>query len=244
MTAHRSSPRSGLRVRLHRALAATGLALAALPAAADAPVVVELYTSQGCSTCPPADALLAELAARDDVIALGLHVDYWDYIGWTDVFADPAHTRRQKAYAHEAGERMIYTPQMVIDGGARMAGHDRGEVERALESRRAAPRAAALDLQREGARMRVRGEALAWPGGSAELVVVTYMPSRTVSILSGENAGNMLDYANVVTGMRRVATWDGADPLDVTVEVPAEGPVAVLLQREGPGEVLAAAKLD
>ena len=80
------------------------------------PVVVELFTSQGCSSCPPADAMLHKLAERDDVIALALHVDYWDYIGWKDEFAVPAYTKRQRGYARTNGRRMIYTPQMVING--------------------------------------------------------------------------------------------------------------------------------
>src|SRR6056297_1329329 len=95
---------------------AAALASFTAPALADDPVVVELFTSQGCSSCPPADAMLGELAERDDVIPLALHVDYWDYIGWADIFADPAYTRRQKGYAHATGQRMVYTPQMVIDG--------------------------------------------------------------------------------------------------------------------------------
>ena len=97
------------------AAVATSLALST-PAVADGPVVVELYTSQGCSSCPPADAMLHDLAARPDVIALALHVDYWDYIGWVDEFADPAYTRRQKQYAQVAGNPSVYTPQMVIGG--------------------------------------------------------------------------------------------------------------------------------
>ncbi len=238
----------GTRRALRRAGAAAALALAivggASRAEAPAPVVVELFTSQGCSSCPPADALLAELAARPDVIALGLHVDYWDYIGWRDAFADPAHTRRQKAYAHAAGDRMIYTPQMIVAGSERLVGHDRRSIARAIERHADAPVVAVLALGRSGERVRVRGEARRWPGGEADLILVTYHPGRTVSVLSGENAGHMLEYANVVTALRRIGTWDGAAPLDVTAEAPAEGPVAVLLQRPGPGAVLAAARID
>ena len=97
------------------------LALAPLEGAR-ADVVVELYTSQGCSSCPPADALLEQLAARDDVIALSLHVDYWDYLGWQDAFANPAFTKRQRGYAARAGSSMIYTPQMVIGGRDHIVG--------------------------------------------------------------------------------------------------------------------------
>ena len=88
--------------------------------AQDQPVVVELFTSQGCSSCPPADALLHELAARDDVVALAMHVDYWDYIGWKDVFGNPAHSARQRAYAKAGNRRMVYTPQMIVNGENRL----------------------------------------------------------------------------------------------------------------------------
>ncbi len=106
--------------------AATGLwavcAVAAFAQGTDNPVVVELFTSQGCSSCPPADAILGDLAGRDDVIALALHVDYWDYIGWKDTFADPSYTKRQRAYARVAGARNIYTPQMVVGGMDHLVG--------------------------------------------------------------------------------------------------------------------------
>ena len=92
--------------------------------AEDAPVVVELFTSQGCSSCPPADELLREMSKRPDVIALAFHVDYWDYIGWKDEFAHPGFTKRQKAYAKAAGERMVYTPQMIVHGVVRVVGHE------------------------------------------------------------------------------------------------------------------------
>src|SRR5262245_26742443 len=108
---------SSTRVRLASALAAAGMALtfAGAPAAAD-PVLVELFTSQGCSSCPPADLYLGELAQRTDVVALAFHVDYWDYIGWRDKFAKPEYTKRQKDYVDALEVRMVYTPQMVVDG--------------------------------------------------------------------------------------------------------------------------------
>jgi hypothetical protein len=102
--------------KLGALLTACLIILSAPSLAQDRPVLVELFTSQGCSSCPPADALLHKLARRDDVVALALHVDYWDYIGWKDTFAKAAHSARQRAYAREAGRRMVYTPQMIING--------------------------------------------------------------------------------------------------------------------------------
>lgn len=110
-------------------------------------VVLELYTSQGCAACPPADAMMAELAMREDVIALALHVDYWDYIGWTDVFADPEHAERQKRYARRHGHSTIYTPQVVINGVDIVEGFRVMHVMDLIEARRV--RSARIDLELE-----------------------------------------------------------------------------------------------
>ncbi len=208
-------------------------------AAGDDPVVVELFTSQGCSSCPPADAILRELATRVDVLPLALHVDYWDYIGWADVFADPAHTRRQRGYAKAAGERMVYTPQMVVGGADRLAGTRPMELAEAIRRHRAAPDAVDLTVSRGGGSVAIRATADA----PAAMVVqlVTYRPEAEVEIARGENAGHRGRYANVVTSWRTLGAWDGTAPLEVTV--PVEGPAAVIVQAAGQGPVLAAARL-
>lgn len=131
-------------------IAALVLALPVHSQTAREPVVVELYTSQGCSSCPPADALLHELAARDDVLPLALHVDYWDYIGWKDKFARREHTRRQKGYARAGGRRMIYTPQMIIMGQEDVVGADAMQVESAIQKHQKQPRPVSLKLRRDG----------------------------------------------------------------------------------------------
>src|SRR5690242_14224748 len=106
-------------------------------AGAGSPVVVELFTSQGCSSCPPADAYLAELAARRDVLALSIHVDYWNYIGWTDPFASREATQRQKEYARNLGQKYVYTPEIVVDGAAHEVGSDREGCERLIAAAKA-----------------------------------------------------------------------------------------------------------
>src|ERR1700736_1842766 len=116
-------------IKICALLLSLGLAVVVTPAAAgERPIVVELFTSQGCSSCPPADALLAELAQRPDVIALGFHIDYWDDLGWKDPLSSPAATARQRDYARQFGRRQVYTPQLVVDGAEEAVGSDRAAV--------------------------------------------------------------------------------------------------------------------
>ena len=228
-----------------RLAAAAFLALAgALPARADGPVVVELFTSQGCSACPSADRMLAKLAARDDVLALALHVDYWDYIGWEDVFADPAYTKRQKAYAHAIGERMIYTPQMVVQGEERVVGTRPAALLEAIGDHSGGGDAVDLRAERRGAAVRVEAQARAPFEPPLVVQLVRYEPHRTVAITRGENAGHTLDYANVVTEWKAVGRWDGRAPLALDLDAPGDAPAAVLLQEPGPGPIHAAARAD
>ena len=202
------------------------------------PVVVELYTSQGCSSCPPADELLHELADRDDVIALALHVDYWDYIGWKDSFADPAHTQRQRAYARAAGSRAIYTPQMIIGGKDHVIGTKPMQVADLLRMHSNQTPEVEITLQRNGDRIVV--EAASKMPQPMIVQLVRYNPQAEVSIKRGENAGRTLSYANIVTEWRVLTEWDGETPLLTTEAIEGEAPVVVIVQRSGHKEILAA----
>ena len=102
------------------------------PAHADPRAVVELFTSQGCSSCPPADKIIGELAKDPNVIALSMPIDYWDYLGWKDTLADSRFTARQKSYSHMRGDRDVYTPQVVVNGALHVIGSDRGKIENAI----------------------------------------------------------------------------------------------------------------
>jgi hypothetical protein len=208
-----------------------------------APVVVELYTSQGCIACPPADALFTDLAGMDGVIALALHVDYWDYLGWKDGFARAEHTARQKAYAAEARSRTLYTPQLVVQGEDRLKGLDAAGVLADIARRRAEPAEATVSAERTGEGLTLRMAPVAGGVGPADVQVVAFMPSQTVSIDRGDNAGRELTYANIVTDWRTVARWDGTGPFEMTLDRVDPGPLAVVVQRPGPGPVLAATAL-
>lgn len=223
----------------------TALSLAAAcPAASQQnPVVVELFTSQGCSSCPPADAMLEELAERDDVIALALHVDYWDYIGWKDPFGAPAHADRQRAYAHKAGRRSIFTPEMIVQGETDIVGAKPMKLGKAIADH--AQRAALVDLtiSREGDRLQIEATALANLSGPVTVHMLRYTPHRTTEIKRGENHGKTLGYANIVEGWQVLGSWDPVAPLSMTSDLEGDKPVVVILQSQEAGPILAAQRL-
>ncbi len=204
-------------------------------------VVVELYTSQGCSSCPPADALLTELAKRDDVIALALHVDYWDYIGWKDDHASPAFTQRQKAYARAAGQRMVYTPQMIVGGVDHLVGTKAMQLAELIEKHHNLPLSIDLRVRRSGGMVDIQAAALSRLSGDMLVQLMRYVPRDTVEIGRGENAGRTITYTNIVTEMTVLGGWDGKEPLHMQTKVSGDQPVVVVLQKKGHGAILAAA---
>ena len=203
--------------------------------------VVELYTSQGCSSCPPADAYLAKLATEPGVIALALHVDYWDYIGWADKFGSPKFAQRQRDYAHVAGSNTIYTPQMIVSGVDLVEGNDPAMVEAAIRRHQTAAPMVTLQLMRKGGKLQIAAEANPPLDAPVRVQLVRYSPMEQVAIKRGENAGRVLDYANVVTSWSVLGMWDGQDDLELTVPIDGADPVVVILQAEGPGMIYASA---
>lgn len=230
---------------IHAAILGAGLGMSAGAVSAGGPVVVELYTSQGCSSCPPADAFLAdELADRDDVIALALHVDYWDYIGWKDDFADPAYTRRQRGYARAAGQRTIYTPQMIIGGEDHVIGSHPREVKALIREHAKAANDVAVSLTRTGDVLEISLDPGTGKRSRMSVQLVRYEPSETRDIKRGENAGRELHYANIVTEMLRVGTWNMRSEKTFKANVEGDQPIVVLVQHEGHGKIVAAARLN
>ncbi|WP_367717054.1 DUF1223 domain-containing protein [Nitratireductor sp. GISD-1A_MAKvit] len=177
--------------------------------------VVELFTSQGCSSCPPADAILSELAERDDIISLAYHVDYWDYLGWRDRLGSAENTARQKGYAHTLQNTTVYTPQVIVNGRHGMNGGDRDRIGAHLEHMAGTPEGLQVGVALED-----RGDTLLIKVGSgpehhsdehlnAHLVFVDYAPRSMVEIRSGENRGRTVEYRNAVNRIRTIGMWDG-----------------------------------
>ena len=209
--------------------------------AENGPVVVELYTSQGCSSCPPADAMLHDLAKRDDVIALALHVDYWDYIGWKDVFGRPENTARQHAYARAANATTVYTPQMVIGGVDHVIGSRPMQVMDAVQAQSRRGYLFDVTLTRQGNYVRIIAPAGA--RGDYAVQLVRYTPQATVAISRGENAGRDLSYANIVTAWDVIGRWNGQSALTLDVEASGDSPVVVIVQQSTDGPIVGAAQL-
>src|SRR6516165_7284240 len=206
-----------------------GLAVAIGPArAVERPIVVELFTSEGCSSCPPADALLAELATRPDLLALSFHVDYWDRLGWKDPFSSAAATRRQHRYAELLGLATVYTPQIVVDGKRQAVGSDRAEVERALASARGrrdqVPVALALDHGRAQIKLGPGGD-----GAAASVLLVGFDRRHVTAVARGENSGRTLAHVDVVRSIEEVARFDGrASAIDVPIRSPSDRVAAIV----------------
>ncbi len=208
------------------------------------PVVVELFTSQGCSSCPPADALMQRLSARDDVIALSLHVDYWDYIGWKDTFADPANGRRQNRYARAAGRKMVYTPQMIVNGTDDVVGTRAMELADLIARHKSDPDLVILSADKRGKQVRIHAEAVSPEARGPYLVqLVRFLPERTAEVTRGENAGKSLTSFNVVDRWSLLREWDPRRPLNIRASAPGERPTVILIQEPGPGAIVAAVRV-
>jgi hypothetical protein len=215
------------------------LALAGTAHAAPRPLVLELFTSQACSSCPPADALLADLAASQaDLLPLDFHVDYWNYLSWHDKFSSAAATERQRAYAASLGSE-VYTPQLVIDGQFQAVGSDRTAVMDAIARARAALAAGpSLTLSERDGRLAI---ALGAGQGTGALLLVGFDREHVTQVGAGENAGRALTEVNVVRSMDKLPPWQGA-AATLNVAKPAGDRAAVLLQAAD-GRILAAAVL-
>lgn len=217
-----------------RTLLIAGMTLPLAPAAhaVGGPAVLELFTSQGCSSCPPADAYLGELAKRPDVIALAWHVDYWNNLGWKDPYASRQWTDRQRDYARQLHDE-VYTPALVVNGVRIVVGSDRQAIAQAIE---ATPAPMAVSLQRTATGL--EASANAWPAGASALLAV-YDPDNTTSVAAGENAGRRLKEYRIVREVREVVLANR--PIVLSPVQPHQG--AALLVRDAAWRIVAAADL-
>jgi hypothetical protein len=227
-----------------------GVAALAAPAfntqseAATEPALVELFTSQGCSSCPAADRLAGKLARNSDVIVVSLNVDYWDYLGWKDTLAKPEFTKRQMDYAHARGDGQVYTPQMVINGLHHAVGSNKSDVEFALDKKRAARVTVKVSGVGDVIKVEVgQGKAI----DEATLWLMAVAPEISVQVERGENAGKSITYHNVVRNLVPAGMWKGdatsfSLPRKALMTAGCKACVAVL-QRGYVGEVLGLGRL-
>ena len=234
------------RIGLSAGLLAT--ALLSGPAGAEPKAVVELFTSQGCSSCVSADEYFKELARRDEVVALSFHVDYWDYLGWRDTLGDPAHTERQRDYAEVHDTRRVYTPQMVINGTAGFVGSDREAVEAAIAN---ASLPVPVKMWQGAGTVEIEVGSLPEDHSPPAKIRIVLITSKAyVDIARGENAGANIGYYNIVRAMRPIGMWDGDRvritlPEDELMDDGVDG-CGVIVQEDlptGPGEIIGAALL-
>jgi hypothetical protein len=199
--------------------AALAIAVSATTACARAEprAVVELFTSQGCSSCPPADRLLGQLAHDPAIVALSLPIDYWDYLGWKDTLADPRHTARQRGYARVRGDREVYTPQVVINGALHAPGNDRAAIDAAIlatesdPSTLSVPVKLAVSSDRIDVKVAAGAGASLPPPASGEVWLCELARAVSVVIARGENGGHTIVYHNVVRRWVRLGEWDGTE---------------------------------
>ncbi|MCB1502267.1 MAG: DUF1223 domain-containing protein [Bauldia sp.] len=219
--------------------------------AASAKAVLELFTSQGCNSCPPADAILGDYAKDGSVLALSYPVDYWDYLGWKDTLASHENTLRQKSYAEARGDRQVYTPQVVVNGTTHVVGSNRRQIEAALDTSKPLPVPVTMSAGTDSTTVTV-GDAEASGPSKGTIWLAMYADPITVPIERGENTGKSITYYNVVRKLRPIAMWKGKE---VSIELPKSeldqaevSRCAVILQTEHdnglPGAILGAATID
>jgi hypothetical protein len=236
-------------VRWSGALLCATIVMAA-QAAAEPRAVVELFTSQGCSSCPPADRIIGDLANDPSVVALSLPIDYWDYLGWKDTLADARFSARQKAYSQMRGDRDVYTPQVVVNGSAHLVGSNRDGIESAIKNtdKAAGVMAVPVSMTLDGKEIKV--SVAAAPGDvvrSGEVWIGSVSKAVPIAIGRGENRGREVVYHNVVRNLLKVGDWNGSAgrwsvPLENIVKDGVDAAVVFVQDgsRDRPGAMLGA----
>ena len=222
------------------------------PVHADPRAVVELFTSQGCSSCPPADKIIGQLAKDPSIIAMSMPIDYWDYLGWKDTLADSRFSARQKAYSRVRGDREVYTPQAVINGSVHVIGSDLAGIENAIGTtgKEAGVMSVPVSMTQSGKQITVSVAAAKRPPLAlhGEVWICSISKAIPISIARGENRGKELTYYNVVRNLVKVGDWNGnpgswSVPLDSVEHEGVDAAVAYVQDgsRDRPGPMLGAA---
>lgn len=231
-------------MKILRVICFAVLALLPFQAMAKPPVVVELYTSQGCNSCPPADAFLQSLAQRRDVIALSFHVTYWDYIGWRDTLGSKANDQRQRLYKRWLGTKRVYTPQMIVNGQLQGVGSDRPAINGLIdEAKRTSQPVIDIRLRQTDMGVQVTIPALPAYQGRATVQAIWFDPHNKVPVARGENAGKVLSYANSVRGTSTIGRYQGQAVQLLIPPMSEMRHCAVLVQDDKTGRIIGAAKL-
>jgi hypothetical protein len=251
MMAYRSVSRYSIS-RWSGALGVCAIIAVIRPAQADPRAVVELFTSQGCSSCPPADKVLGEFARDPSVLALSMPIDYWDYLGWKDTLADARFSARQKAYSQARGDREVYTPQVVVNGSVHVIGSDRAGIETAIDSTGKAEGVMSVPVTMTQTGKEIKVSVAASGEGPTpmhgEVWICSVSKAVQISIGRGENSGRQVTYHNVVRNLLKVGDWNGTAgswtvPLENISREGVDG-AAVFVQdgsRDKPGPMLGAA---
>jgi hypothetical protein len=214
--------------------------------------VLELFTSQGCSSCPPADKIIGELARDPSVIALSMPIDYWDYLGWKDTLADARFSARQRAYSRVRGDREVYTPQVVVNGSVHVIGSDRASIDIAIDQTDRAEGVMSVPVTMTMTDNQLKVSVAAWNKGPVlkhgEVWICSISRAVPISIGRGENSGRDLTYYNVVRNLFKVGDWNGGSgswtvPLEAVARDGIDGAVVYVQDgnRDRPGAMLGAA---
>jgi len=206
-------------------------------------VVLELFTSQGCSSCPPADALLKNLSTRDpSVLPLSFHVHYWDDRGWKDTYSSSTYTDRQKNYEQVLGERHLFTPQLVINGQISVVGYNAEDIRQSIAIVRRTPFAVNVSLKSANAGQLIAGITANIPNASIEADVweVRFNRAAKTAVVAGENRGRTLESINNVTSITSLGTWRSGENKNITLDIPQDS-VAIIVQAPRQGPILGAA---